>query len=82
MASLVARLSRAVVFRNTATLSRNTGPKSVNVTGLTLSRNAVTSTTGRVLPKPVKVSLYMCISVRGSQGYVGTRVGLLVANEK
>ncbi|KAK7161183.1 hypothetical protein R3I94_003999 [Phoxinus phoxinus] len=59
MASLVARLSRAFVFRNTATLSRNTGPKSVNATGLTLSRTVVSSTTGRVLPKPDKVPFGM-----------------------
>ncbi|XP_067296902.1 single-pass membrane protein with aspartate-rich tail 1b [Pseudorasbora parva] len=55
MASLVGRLSRAFFFKNTPTLSRNAGPKSVNATGPTLSRTAVSSTTGRVLPKPVKV---------------------------
>ncbi|XP_051558251.1 essential MCU regulator, mitochondrial-like [Myxocyprinus asiaticus] len=55
MASLVGRLSRAVYIRNTATLGRNAGPKSVNATGTTLSRTAVSSTSGAILPKPDKV---------------------------
>ncbi|KAK9981564.1 hypothetical protein ABG768_001091 [Culter alburnus] len=55
MASLVGLLSRAFFIRNTATLSRNTGPKLVNATGPTLSRAAVSNTSGGVLPKPVKV---------------------------
>ncbi|XP_056312410.1 single-pass membrane protein with aspartate-rich tail 1b [Danio aesculapii] len=55
MASLVGRLSRAFFVKNTLTLSRNANQKSVNVTGPTLSRTAVSSTTGRVLPKPDKV---------------------------
>lgn len=59
MASLVGRLSRAVFVRNAATLGRNTGPKSANATGPTLSRTAVSSTTGAILPKPVKVRFYV-----------------------
>ncbi|XP_026105152.1 essential MCU regulator, mitochondrial-like [Carassius auratus] len=55
MASLAGRLSRAFFLRNTASLSRNTGPKSVNAPGPCFSRNAVSTTTGGVLPKPVKV---------------------------
>ncbi|KTG36523.1 hypothetical protein cypCar_00026648 [Cyprinus carpio] len=54
MASLAGRLSRAFFIRTTATLSRNTGPKSVNAT---FSRTAVSTTSGAVLPKPVKVPL-------------------------
>ncbi|KAI7810417.1 single-pass membrane protein with aspartate-rich tail 1b [Triplophysa rosa] len=55
MASLVGRLSRAVFIRNAATLGRNTGSKSANATGPTLSRTAVSSTAGSIPPKPVKV---------------------------
>ncbi|XP_016145358.1 essential MCU regulator, mitochondrial-like [Sinocyclocheilus grahami] len=55
MASLAARLSRAFFIRNGATLSRNTGPKSVNATGPSFSRTAVSTTSGAVLPKPIKV---------------------------
>ncbi|XP_051993047.1 single-pass membrane protein with aspartate-rich tail 1b [Xyrauchen texanus] len=55
MASLVGRISRALFIRNTATLSRNAGPKSVNSTGPTLSRTAVSSTSGAILPSPEKV---------------------------
>ncbi|XP_055060273.1 single-pass membrane protein with aspartate-rich tail 1b [Misgurnus anguillicaudatus] len=59
MASLVGRLSRAVFIRNAVTLSRNAGSKSVNGTGPTLSRTAVFSTSGAILPKPDKVPFGM-----------------------
>ncbi|XP_016415695.1 single-pass membrane protein with aspartate-rich tail 1b [Sinocyclocheilus rhinocerous] len=52
MASLAGRLSRAFFIRNTATLSRNTGPNSVNAI---FRRTAVSTTSGAVPPKPVKV---------------------------
>ncbi|KAK3510860.1 hypothetical protein QTP70_022830 [Hemibagrus guttatus] len=45
-------LATRVLFRSF--LARNAGLNSRNMKGVTLSRNAVTSTSGAILPKPDK----------------------------
>ncbi|XP_030636525.1 single-pass membrane protein with aspartate-rich tail 1b [Chanos chanos] len=55
MASVAGRVSRLILSRNAGAFTRNSGLKSQGTTGVTLSRNAVSSTTGGILPKPEKV---------------------------
>ncbi|XP_036392109.1 single-pass membrane protein with aspartate-rich tail 1b [Megalops cyprinoides] len=56
MASGVLRLSRLFSVKNTGALTRYTGPKHTGRTGLIQCRNAVSTSTGAILPKPIKTS--------------------------
>ncbi|KAJ8363316.1 hypothetical protein SKAU_G00121470 [Synaphobranchus kaupii] len=57
MASVVCRLSRRFVLKHTGILTRNTGVKYTETKGLILFRNAVSTSSGAILPKPVKQEL-------------------------
>ncbi|XP_048848041.1 essential MCU regulator, mitochondrial-like [Brienomyrus brachyistius] len=53
MASVVCRFSRLSRLRNAAVLTRSAGPKRPDAPQC---RNAVATSTGAILPKPVKIS--------------------------
>ncbi|XP_072513521.1 single-pass membrane protein with aspartate-rich tail 1b [Salminus brasiliensis] len=48
---------RSFLLRNASNFARNSGLKPRSVKGPALSRNAVTSTSGAILPKPDKTQL-------------------------
>ncbi|KAG7491473.1 hypothetical protein MATL_G00004720 [Megalops atlanticus] len=56
MASAVGRLSRLFSVKNTGARTRYTGSKHMGTSGLIHCRNAVSTSTGAILPKPVKTS--------------------------
>ncbi|XP_061088771.1 single-pass membrane protein with aspartate-rich tail 1b [Conger conger] len=56
MASVACSLSRRFVLKNTGVFTRYTGVKCTGTKGLILFRNEVTTTSGAILPKPVKTS--------------------------
>ncbi|GAA6230237.1 essential MCU regulator, mitochondrial-like [Lates japonicus] len=54
MATSILRVPLRLFTRNTATMSRNTGFKSSNISRTTQIRTAVSTSSGAILPKPDK----------------------------
>ncbi|CAK6953492.1 single-pass membrane protein with aspartate-rich tail 1b [Scomber scombrus] len=76
MATGVLRLSLRLSYRNAAILSRNTGSKTSNISKMTQSRNAVSTASGGILPKPDKTAfgLIRMTAVVVPFLYVGTLI--------
>ncbi|KAJ8263962.1 hypothetical protein GJAV_G00143560 [Gymnothorax javanicus] len=56
MVSAANSLPRRFLLKNAGVLIRRTGVKNTEINGLTQFRNAVTTSSGAILPKPVKTS--------------------------